>query len=107
MASIFINQITATGDPEEIAALAARLESGDEEVRVIQAETGFLMFTAPSRNGPYLDLYGEIRQAHPEIHLAWQYYCDSEEVAGYLNEKNLGDWREWLGNSGSLLDQSD
>ena len=94
MSSIFINQVTATGEPEEIAALAARLESGDEEVQVTWADTGIVTFTTASRNGPFLDLYEEIREAHPDIHVAWLYYLDEEEIAGYLNGKNLEEWRE-------------
>jgi hypothetical protein len=97
MSSIFINQVTAHGEPEDVAALAARLESGDEEVQVTRADTGILTFTTWSRNGPHTDLYEEIREAHPDIRLAWLYYLDEEEVAGYLTEKSLDEWREWLG----------
>jgi hypothetical protein len=91
MASIFINQVTATGESQDIAALAARLESGDEEVQVTQADAGIVTFTTWSRNGPYVDLYSEIRADYPDIHLAWRYYLDEEEIAGYLTEKYFED----------------
>jgi hypothetical protein len=97
MSSIFINQVAAHGEPEDVAALAARLESGDEEAHVIQADVGFVMFTAASRNGPYTGLYDELREAWPEVHLAWLYYYDAEEIAGYLTEENLRAWKESLG----------
>ena len=92
MASIFINQVTATGEPEDISTLAAWLESGEEaEVQVTSAGRGIVTFTTASRRGPFIDLYEQIREVHPHIHLAWLYYLDAEEIAGYLTEKNLED----------------
>ena len=53
MSTIYINQVTASGKPEDVAALKTRLASGeDEEVHVLEDDSGFVVFTTWSRRGP-------------------------------------------------------
>jgi hypothetical protein len=108
MASIFTNQVTATGEPEDAAALEMWLDSNeDAEIQVGWAGPGIVEFVTPSRHGPFIELYDSLRRDHPHIQLDWLYYCPGQLAAGYLTEENSEEWREciWPSRpSSSMLD---
>jgi len=100
MSSIFINQVTAHGEPQDVAALSEWLSEAarDYDIPDCCCEIGetHIGFQTASKHGPYLDLYETLRNDHPNLSITWSYSCDEEEVAGYLSEKNLGEWQDWL-----------